>query len=255
MSDVHLDIRGRIAEIRLDNPAKLNAFTVDMLARLAAHLDTIERDTQIGCVLLTAEGEKAFCSGADINGWGDLTPAEFARHWVRGGHRIFDRLARLSKPTIAVLNGHAFGGGLELAAACDIRVMTPRATIALPEAAVGIVPGWSGTQRLARLLPEPVLKEMALFGRRISAERALQFGFAAEVGEDVRALAEAIAARVAELSPRAVEIAKSMIHAAKDEDAGAMIEALGSAAISASDDRNEGVAAFREKRKPTFSGQ
>lgn len=255
MSDVHLDIRGRIAEIRLDNPAKLNAFTVDMLARLAAHLDTIERDTQIGCVLLTAEGEKAFCSGADINGWGDLTPAEFARHWVRGGHRIFDRLARLSKPTIAVLNGHAFGGGLELAAACDIRVMTPRATIALPEAAVGIVPGWSGTQRLARLLPEPVLKEMALFGRRISAERALQFGFAAEVGEDVRALAEAIAARVAELSPRAVEIAKSMIHAAKDEDAGAMIEALGSAAISASDDRNEGVAAFRGKRKPTFSGQ
>lgn len=255
MSDVHLDIRGRIAEIRLDNPAKLNAFTVDMLARLAAHLDTIERDTRTACVLLTAEGEKVFCSGADINGWGDLTPAEFARHWVRGGHRIFDRLARLSKPTIAVLNGHAFGGGLELAAACDIRVMTPRATIALPEAAVGIVPGWSGTQRLARLLPEPVLKEMALFGRRISAERALQFGFAAEVGEDVRALAEAIVARVAELSPRAVEIAKSMIHAAKDEDASAMIEALGSAAISASDDRNEGVAAFREKRKPTFSGQ
>lgn len=255
MSDVHLDIRGRIAEIRLDNPAKLNAFTVDMLARLAAHLDVIERDTQIACFLVTAEGEKAFCSGADINGWGDLTPAEFARHWVRGGHRIFDRLARLAKPTIAVLNGHAFGGGLELAAACDIRVMTPRATIALPEAAVGIVPGWSGTQRLARLLPEPVLKEMALFGRRISAERALQFGFAAEVGEDVRALAEAMAARVAELSPRAVEIAKSMIHAARGEDAGAMIEALGSAAISASDDRNEGVSAFREKRKPTFSGQ
>ncbi|SIQ59505.1 short chain enoyl-CoA hydratase [Rhizobium sp. RU35A] len=255
MSDVHLDIRGRIAEIRLDNPLKLNAFTVDMLARLAAHLDTIERDAQIACVLVTAEGEKAFCSGADINGWGDLTPAEFARHWVRGGHRIFDRLARLSKPTIAVLNGHAFGGGLELASACDIRVMTPRATIALPEAAVGIVPGWSGTQRLARLLPEPVLKEMALFGRRISAERALQFGFAAEVGEDVRALAEAMAMRVTELSPRAVEIGKSMIHAARDEDAGAMIEALGSAAISASDDRNEGVAAFREKRKPTFSGQ
>lgn len=254
MSDVHLDIRGRIAEIRLDNPAKLNAFTADMLARLAAHLDTIERDAQVACVLITAEGEKAFCSGADINGWGDLTPAEFARHWVRGGHRIFDRLARLARPTIAVLSGHAFGGGLELAAACDIRVMTPRATIALPEAAVGIVPGWSGTQRLARLLPEPVLKEMALFGRRISAERALQFGFAAEVGEDVRALAEAMAARVAELSPRAVEIAKSMIHAAQGEDSGAMIEALGSAAISASDDRNEGVSAFREKRKPTFSG-
>ena len=95
-------------------------------------------------MLVTAEGDRAFCTGADINGWGDLTPAEFARHWVRDGHRIFDRLARLRKPTVAVLKGHAFGGGLELAAACDIRVMAPAATLALPEAGVGIVPGWSG---------------------------------------------------------------------------------------------------------------
>jgi enoyl-CoA hydratase/carnithine racemase len=100
---------------------------------------------------------------------------------VRDGHRVFDRLARLGKPTVAALSGHAFGGGLELAAACDVRVMAPRATLALPEAGVGIVPGWSGTQRLLRLLPEPVVKEMALFGRRIGAERALALGFAAEV--------------------------------------------------------------------------
>ena len=117
---------------------------------------------------------------------GPMAPFDFARHWVREGHRIFDRLARLGKPTIAALNGHAFGGGLELAAACDIRVIAPRATLALPEAGVGIVPGWSGTQRVARLLPEPVVKEMALFGRRIAAERAVALGFAAEVAEDVR---------------------------------------------------------------------
>jgi enoyl-CoA hydratase/carnithine racemase len=254
MSQVHLDITGRVAEIRLDNPAKLNAFTVEMLAQFAGHLERIEASDNVACLLITAVAAKAFCSGADINGWGDLTPAQFARNWVRSGHRIFDRLARLSKPTIAVLGGHAFGGGLELAAACDARVMAPGATLALPEAGIGIVPGWSGTQRLARLLPEPVLKEMAMFGRRISAERALQLGFVAEVSDDPRAAALAMAERVSGLSPRAVEIAKSMIHAARNEDAGAMVEALGSAAIAASDDRAEGVGSFREKRKPSFSG-
>ncbi len=132
--------------------------------------------------------------------------------------------------------------------------MAPKATLALPEAGVGIVPGWSGTQRLARLLPEPMLKEMALFGRRISADRAFAAGFVAEVTEDPRAAAGAILERAVTLSPRAVEITKSMIHAARDEDRGAMVEALGSAAIAATDDRDEGVAAFREKRKPQFPG-
>ncbi|AWD22584.1 enoyl-CoA hydratase/isomerase family protein [Fuscovulum blasticum] len=254
MSAVHLDIRGRIAELRLDNPARLNAFSVEMLGHLAAHLDTIERSDDIACVLVTAEPARAFCSGADINGWGDLSPAEFARHWVRSGHRLFDRLARLARPTIAVLHAHAFGGGLELAAACDIRVMAPKATLALPEAGIGIVPGWSGTQRLARLLPAPVVREMALFGRRITADRALALGFAAEVAEDPRAAAEAIAEGVLRLSPRAVETAKAMLLAGCGEDSAAFIEALGSAAISASADRAEGVASFREKRPPVFPG-
>ncbi|MBU2327753.1 MAG: enoyl-CoA hydratase/isomerase family protein [Alphaproteobacteria bacterium] len=255
MSAVHLEITDGTAEIRLDNPAKLNAFTVEMLAQLADHLDRLDRAQDVRCVIVTAEGERAFCAGADINAWGDLTPAEFARHWVRDGHRIFDRLARLSKPVIAAMAGHAFGGGLELAAACDVRVMTPNATIALPEAHVGIVPGWSGTQRLGRLLPEPVLKEMALFGRRISAERAHAFGFVAEVSANPAETARSMAQAVRVLSPRAVEVAKFMIHAGRGEDRDAMIEALGSAAISASADRDEGVAAFRAKRKPAFSGE
>lgn len=255
MSAVHLTITGRLAELRLDNPAKLNAFTVPMLGQLAAHLDRIDRDSGIGAVMLTATGERAFCTGADINAWGDLSPAEFARHWVRDGHRIFDRLARLSKPTVAVLDGHAFGGGLELAAACDLRVMAPGATLALPEAGVGVVPGWSGTQRLLRLLPEPMVKEMALFGQRISASRALACGFVAAVGDDPFALALTLLDQALTLSPRATEISKSMIHAAQGEDRAAMVEALGSAAIAASADRAEGVASFREKRKPDFSGK
>lgn len=254
MSRVSIEIAEGTALLRLENVAKMNAFTVAMLSDLERHLVAVEHDRSVRAVIVTGEGERAFCTGADINAWGDLSPVEFSRHWVRDGHRIFDRLARLSKPTIAALNGHAFGGGLELAAACDLRVMTPRATLALPEARVGIVPGWSGTQRLQRLLPEPALKEMALFGRRIGADRALAMGFAAEVAEDAAAAAQSMAAEAAALSPRAVEIAKSMIHAAAGEDRAAMVEALGSAAIAASADRNEGVAAFREKRKAEFPG-
>lgn len=254
MSRVHLIRNGALAELRLDHPEKMNALTVAMLDQLAAHLDLIERDMGVRAVMVTATGDKAFCTGADINGWGDLTPAEFARHWVRDGHRIFDRLARLSKPTIAVLNGHAFGGGLEMAAACDLRVMAPDACLALPEAGVGIVPGWSGTQRLLRLIPEPMVKEMALFGHRIRADRALACGFACAVDPDPRAAALVLLDRAVGLSPRAVEITKSMIHAAVSEDRAAMIEALGSAAICATEDRAEGVAAFRDKRKPTFPG-
>ena len=254
MTGVRLHIAGPVAELRLDNPARLNCFTVEMLGQLAGHLEGIEGRPEVRAVVLTAEGDRAFCSGADINAWGGLSPAEFARSWVRGGHRIFDRLAGLAKPTVAALNGHAFGGGLELAAACDIRVIAPAATVALPEAGVGVVPGWSGSQRLARLLPEGMVKEMALFGRRIGADRLLACGFVAEVAEDARAAALAIATSAATLSPRATEIAKAMIHAGRGEDRAALVEALGSAAIATSDDRQEGVAAFRAKRKADFPG-
>ncbi|MEO0380407.1 MAG: enoyl-CoA hydratase/isomerase family protein [Pseudomonadota bacterium] len=255
MSKVSLTHDGPVAVLTLVNEAKLNALTAAMLKELDAHLAEIDGSAQTRAVILTGAGPKAFCCGADIAEWGALSPAAFARHWVRDGHRVFDRLARLSKPTIGALNGHAFGGGLELAACCDIRVMTPRATLALPEAKVGIVPGWSGTQRLLRLLPEPVVKEMAVFGRRITAERASTYGFAADVGDDALAAAKLIAAELSAVSPRANEIAKNMIHAATGEDRGAAIEALGSAAAGASADREEGVTAFLQKRSPDFSGQ
>ncbi|MEL7528288.1 MAG: enoyl-CoA hydratase/isomerase family protein [Pseudomonadota bacterium] len=254
MSALHLIVDGPVAELRLDNPAKLNAFTTDMLAAIDPHCATIEKDPAIRAVVISAEDAKAFCAGADIIAWSELGPWDFARHWVREGHRLFDRVARLSKPTVAAVGGHAFGGGLEFAATADIRVMAPNATLALPEASVGIVPGWSGTQRLIRLLGEPVVKEMALFGRRISADRAHALGFAAELADDPRARALELAQALAGKSPCAIEVAKYMIHAAAGEDRGAMIEALGAGMIGQTADRDEGVTAFREKRKPEFPG-
>ncbi len=254
MSDVHLDIADGIARIHLDNAGKLNAFTPGMLRRLDAHCATVDADPSVGLVVLSSEGERAFCAGADIKAWAAFSPTDFARLWVRDGHRVFDRLARLSKPTVAALQAHAFGGGLELATACDIRIMAPGATLALPEAQVGIVPGWSGTQRLMRLLPEPVVKEMVLFGRRLSADRAFALGYVAELSEDPVQAALGLADKVLASSPRAIEVAKYQIHAGVGEDAAAMIEALGGGMIGATNDKAEGVAAFSEKRAPQFPG-
>jgi enoyl-CoA hydratase len=255
LSALHLIRHGAVAELRLDNPEKLNAFTAEMLEAVEPHCAELEKDPSIRAVVVSAADSRAFCAGADIIAWSELEPWEFARHWVRAGHRIFDRLARLSKPTIAAIGAHAFGGGLEFAATTDIRIMAPKATLALPESGVGIVPGWSGTQRLVRLLGEPLVKEMALFGRRISAERAHAAGFAAEISDDPYATAFEIAESLANRSSQAVEVAKYMIHAAAGEDRNAMVEALGAGMIGPTEDRDEGVTAFREKRKPKFPGR
>lgn len=255
MSEISCTYDGNAAVLTVGNEAKLNALTMGMLHQLEDHLVAIERNPDARAVILTGAGTRAFCCGADIAEWGPLSPADFARFWVRDGHRVFDRLARVSKPVIGALNGHAFGGGLELAACCDIRILSPRATLALPEGKVGIVPGWSGTQRLTRLLPEAVVKDMALFGRRITADRALTFGFAAEVSDDPLSTALDIATGLTDMSPRAGEIAKAMIHGAVGEDRAAAIEAMASAAAAESDDRAEGVAAFLEKRSPKFTGR
>jgi enoyl-CoA hydratase len=144
----------------LDNPRKRNALDSAMLEALADAAAEVEREREVRSVVIAGEGGQAFCSGADISAWGALDPVDFGRGWVGGGHAVFDRLARLAIPVIGAINGSAFGGGLELAAICDVRVAAKDALFGLPEASIGVTPGWSGAQRLGRLLPQALLRKM-----------------------------------------------------------------------------------------------
>ena len=252
MSAIHLKINGAVAELLIDNPDKLNALTITMLESLEAHCNSIEKDNCVRVVLLRAEGDRAFCVGADINAWGNLPPFEFARQWVRNGHRAFDRLAQLPQPTIAVISGPAFGGGLELATACDLRIMTPEANLALPETGVGIVPGWSGTQRLCRHLPPAVMNEMLFAGRQLTAERAFDLGFINEVSATPYKAALKMADEITSKSSDAIEVSKYLMRTGMGEGADSAVEAMAGGMMAASDDKTEGVASFREKRKPNF---
>src|ERR1700677_777027 len=160
----------------LDNPRKRNALDSAMLEALADAAAEVEREREVRSVVIAGEGGLAFCSGADISAWGELDPVDFGRGWVGGGHAVFDRLARLPIPVIGAINGSAFGGGLELAAICDVRVAAKNALFGLPEASIGVTPGWSGAQRLGRLLPQALLREMALTGGLLTADRLWSVG-------------------------------------------------------------------------------
>ena len=150
MSDPRLDliIEGGIARLTIRRPEKLNALDAEMFDALIPLCRQIERSTA-QVVIMTGEG-RAFSAGGDIAAWSGWSPENFGRHWVRDGHAAFDALTRLAQPVIAVLNGHALGGGLELAACADLRIAEAHVKIGQPETGLGIIPGWSGTQRTVR---------------------------------------------------------------------------------------------------------
>jgi len=250
-------IEGPVAILTLDRPEKLNALDQPMMAGIEAWAAATEANRDIRAAILTGSGEKVFSAGGDIAAWAGLDPLTFMRDWIRNGHRAFDRLARLRQPLIAVLNGHAFGGGLELAATADLVILEEHGRIGLPETGLGMVPGWSGTQRLVRRYGPRIVRRMTLAGEMFGAEAALAHGLVDQIvpkGEGLAAglkLANAIAAR----GPVAVQLAKQMVNAAEGEDQAASIEAIAGALVAYTDDLKEGAASFREKRMPHFEDQ
>jgi len=250
---VELSIDGPLATITLRRPEKLNALDQGMIAALADACDRIEAERAVRVVLLAGEG-KAFSAGGDIEAWAALDPLTFGRLWIRDGHRAMDRLARLRQPTIAVLTGHALGGGLELAAVADFRVAEAHVRLGLPETGLGMVPGWSGTQRLVRRFGAQLVRRMSIAGEMLGADQALAAGLVDRVvptGEGPAAARE-LADRLLARGPAAVQVAKQMIALAEGEERDGAIESIAGALIATTADLAEGVGAFRAKRAASF---
>lgn len=249
---INFTIEGRIARITLNRSEKLNALDPEMLAALEDAVSAAEQSREVRVIILEAAGEKAFCVGADILAWTALSPLDMWSQWVRRGHRVFDRFERAKQPVICAIQGFAYGGGLELALACDIRIVTDAARFAMPEVKLGTVPGWGGTDRLPKLVGSARAKQMIFTGEPIVAEVAERWGLANEVvsaaslGDRARALAEKIASN----APVAVQTAKQLI----TNPSSATLESLAAAVNAFSEDAKEGLAAFREKRPPKFEG-
>jgi enoyl-CoA hydratase len=253
-SRVRLTFDGAIAKIVLDRPDKLNALDYEMVLALERAALAIEAAPGVRAAIMTGEGGKSFCAGGDIEAWAALSPSDFGLAWVRHGHRAFDALARLRQPLIAVLNGHALGGGLELAATADFRIAEEHVKLGSPETGLGIIPGWSGTQRAVRRFGPQAVRRMALLGDVFTAAEGLQLGLVDAVvpREQGMSAAVAMAERVARRGPLATQVTKMLINAAEGEEAERALEALAGGVAAASEELKEGLAAFRGKRPATF---
>ena len=244
---------GPVATITLNRPEKLNALTLPMLAALDDELLAIDDDAAVRVVVIKGSGAKAFSAGADVVAWSSLAPLDMWRTWTRTGHRVMERLESLRQPTIAALNGIAYGGGLELALACDLRIAADHVKLGAPEVGIATVPGWGMTTRLATVVGPARAKQMILTGLPVDAERAADWGLVSEVvpAADLDAATDDLAARIAAQAPVAVQVAKQLIDASRPR---VSLEALGGGLTAFTDDAREGQAAFREKRTPEFGG-
>src|SRR5262247_665849 len=247
---------GAIATITLDRADKLNALTMAMLEALEATCARLEGDPKMRAVIVASSSPKAFCAGADIGEWGPLGAMGMWQRWIRDGHRAFDRLARLRQPTIAAVGGIAYGGGLELALACDLRIASLDARFAFPEVTIGAVPGWAGSQRLPRVIGAGRAKQLILSGDPVDVATAAAWGLVNEVvpTDGLAARALELARRIAENAPTAVQASKQLVDAGLGEGFGSALEALGAGLAASTGDAREGIAAFREKRKPKYTG-
>jgi enoyl-CoA hydratase len=246
---------GQVVTILVDRQTKLNALTLDMLAELAAVLDDVAASTARVVVVRTG-GQRVFCVGADIAAFSRLAPAEMWRRWIACGHRVFDRLARLPQPTVAVVDGLALGGGLELALACDFRVAADSARFGLPEVGLGTIPGWGGTERLTRLVGASRAKELIMARRQIDAATALSWGLLTSVASgELEPDVERLVNDLLGAAPIAQQVAKQLVDAAAVGAPSATLEAIASGFTAATADYAEGVSAFFAKSSPRFTGR
>lgn len=252
-----LEQRGRVAIITINRPDKRNALNIKTREEGAALLDQLRSDDSVRVVIFTGAGDKAFIAGADI--------AEFAgrtantQREVMLGRSLFTAIDTFPKPIIAMINGYCLGGGCELALACDIRIASESASFGQPEINLGIIPGGGGTQRLTRLVGEGKAMELILTGEIIDAKTAFAIGLVNHVvpPDQLEAKTIEIANRIAEKGPIALRLAKEAIKTASrsnlDEGLSREIDLF--ALCFATEDKDEGVKAFLEKRKPEFKGQ
>ncbi len=251
-----LDKQG-ILTITLNRPEKLNALNSEVLDALEEQFFRAKNDKQVKAVLLTGSG-KAFCAGADINKLAQCT-AQSGYEFACRGQEVFRLLETMGKPSIAAVNGFAFGGGCELALSATLRIAATKASFGQPEVKLGVIPGYGGTQRLARLVGKGRALDLCLTGRFIDAQTALSWGLVSEIVES-----EALATRAKELlstilsmAPLAIASVMEVIDHGYDlslTDA-LHLEAIHFAKVCASQDKSEGVAAFLEKRAAVFSGE
>jgi enoyl-CoA hydratase len=247
---------GPIAYVTIDRPEKRNALNSEVRRELLLALDRLESDPAVRVIVITGAGDRAFVAGADIGEFAERGPLE--QREAMEALPLFDRLAACPKPTIAMINGLALGGGCELALACDIRIASDAARLGQPEINLGLIPGGGGTQRLARLIGTGGAMRLILTGDVIGAEESLRLGLVdlvlpdAELEDGTRRLAETIASR----SPLALRLAKEAIRAASESPmaAGLALERDLFLVAFGSHDRKEGVNAFLEKRTPHFTG-
>mgnify|MGYP001079255014 CR=1 FL=1 len=258
MSFIKLEKIDRTAIVTLNRPKSLNAFNYQMLLDLEGVLEELEKDPDIVVVIFTGAGEKSFSSGADLKERLTLTEEEVRRN-VDKIREVFQKVADLPQPTIAAINGYAFGGGMELALSCDFRLAVKDVKLGLTETSWGIIPGAGGTQRLPRLIGEAKAKELIFTAKKLTAQTALEYGIVMKVTEREELMKECfhLANQMLENGPIALRQAKYAINRGMETSLreGLEIEGRAYEATIPTEDRIEALRAFQEKRKPEFKGK
>lgn len=252
MNKVLLEKDGPVAVITINNPKALNALSTEVLSDLEAAVNDVKNDDDIYAVIVTGAGEKSFVAGADIAEMKDKTVEE-AAEYGEFGNKVFRAIETMNKPVIAAINGFALGGGNELAMACDIRLAADNAVFGQPEVGLGITPGFGGTQRLARLIPVGLAKEIIYTGRNIKAPKALEIGLVNAVypHDELMAAAKKMAGGIAKNAPKAVAASKAAINKGLDQpmDDAIATEVAEFSGCFATEDQKYGMDCFLNKVK------